>query len=400
MTQSVADKTPIPAKTDRRHTDPPGLWIAVTIGSVTLHLLLFWLLRSYLLSLWSQQRSSTPIAIEFVESQQAPSLAKPVSSKQRATTQKSAPVSSPKQVTPTNEDSNAIALTNKTETALPQQPLKARSIEQKKPQPNSKPTIKPDLTPKPQPIPEQNTPDNQQPQTTPEPKTPNANQQPLTPQQKTPDNTATETQNQENQTSSEQNQPGVPQNNTTDSTNTDSSTDPAAEKGGQQPPPSANLPGQPGGDVTVGKATPLEDAPPVPPINPEQSPSPLENQQGRGSTVATWGIEADALQKDIPENLAKPIGSSREKELNFLSLNRELDSQPLDFPASLIIDSTGNLVDVFINPAIPEPQRSQYREYALAVFKGEKFIPATSSDGKKPPLSNLVIRITIQRKSP
>ncbi|OUL31770.1 hypothetical protein BV372_20030 [Nostoc sp. T09] len=133
MTQSVADKTSIPATAWRRHTDPPSLWIAVVMGSVTLHLLVFWLLRSYQSSLLWRQQSKTTIPIEVVEiSSQTKSKAKPraqvkplaskpnsVLSKPLSTNQKlqpkilSKPVVPPDKLitkpNPTTQDKNAVA---------------------------------------------------------------------------------------------------------------------------------------------------------------------------------------------------------------------------------------------------------------------------------------------------
>ncbi|OUL21273.1 hypothetical protein BV375_29955, partial [Nostoc sp. 106C] len=133
MTQSVADKTSIPVKAWRRHTDPPSLWIAVVIGSVTLHLLVFWLLRSYESSLLWRQQSKTTIPIEVVEissqkkskaklrAQVKPLASKPksVSSKPLSTNQKlqskilSKPVAAPNKLitrpNPTTQDKNAVA---------------------------------------------------------------------------------------------------------------------------------------------------------------------------------------------------------------------------------------------------------------------------------------------------
>jgi hypothetical protein len=66
MTQSVTDKTPIPVTTWRRHNDPPGLWVAVVISSVILHLPLVWLLASSGLSIARRTFSSRPIPIDIV----------------------------------------------------------------------------------------------------------------------------------------------------------------------------------------------------------------------------------------------------------------------------------------------------------------------------------------------
>ncbi|MBW4615091.1 MAG: hypothetical protein KME21_17820 [Desmonostoc vinosum HA7617-LM4] len=89
MTPPIADKTPIPAKIWRRHTDPPGLWVAVIMGSISLHLLVFWLMRSSGFSLRQQQNDEATIPIEIVEiPAQTQPRAKPVPSKPLSTTQK------------------------------------------------------------------------------------------------------------------------------------------------------------------------------------------------------------------------------------------------------------------------------------------------------------------------
>jgi|GEM_PF-918072 len=105
MTPSVTDKTPLSAKVWRRHSDPPGLWIAVVIGSVSLHLLAFWLMRSYQFSrLWQQNKAAIPIEVIEISSQTKPrarkvaSKPKPVPPKPLSTTQKLRAANLPKQV--------------------------------------------------------------------------------------------------------------------------------------------------------------------------------------------------------------------------------------------------------------------------------------------------------------
>jgi colicin import membrane protein len=89
MTSSVADKTPISAKVWRRHTDPPGFWIAVVVGSVSLHLLVFWLIRSTGFSRLTQQQNKAAIPIEVVEiSSQTKPRARKIASKPRAVSPK------------------------------------------------------------------------------------------------------------------------------------------------------------------------------------------------------------------------------------------------------------------------------------------------------------------------
>jgi hypothetical protein len=66
MPESVADKTPMPITIERRHVDPPGLWIAIVIGSVALHSLILWLMLSSKLNIVGR-RSAAAIPIKVVE---------------------------------------------------------------------------------------------------------------------------------------------------------------------------------------------------------------------------------------------------------------------------------------------------------------------------------------------
>ncbi|MEH2336622.1 hypothetical protein [Nostoc sp.] len=118
MIPSVADKTPIPAKVWRRHTDPPGLWISVVIGSVSLHLLAFWLMRSSnAFSFWFPQQSQSVVPIELIDIApktksitKSKSTAKTVSPKPLSSTQKSVPARSIQtaRTTPRNQDFGVI----------------------------------------------------------------------------------------------------------------------------------------------------------------------------------------------------------------------------------------------------------------------------------------------------
>ncbi|MFN6462022.1 MAG: hypothetical protein RMZ41_009260 [Nostoc sp. DedVER02] len=149
MTPSVADKTPIPTKVWRRHTDPPGLWISVVIGSVSLHLLAFWLMRSSQFSrLWHQPNQATiPIEVVEIYSEAKPrtrkvaSEPKPVSPKESSTIRKVQAVKLPKQVVPedkltakpalSGQDRSAIALTNN-KNAIAQQRQRQQELAQQR----------------------------------------------------------------------------------------------------------------------------------------------------------------------------------------------------------------------------------------------------------------------------
>ncbi|NJM69323.1 MAG: hypothetical protein HC862_03305 [Scytonema sp. RU_4_4] len=406
MTQSVADnKTPIPDQARRRHTDPPGLWIAVATISITLHLLFFWLLRSYSYNLISRRSSSNPIPVDFVEissQPKTPSKAKPVLSKRVSTTEKSSVAQgnlTPKS-TSTVEDSNAIAFTNPDEARTSQPP-----VEDTTQQSSERQVIEPEETqPLPQPVAtSEPTPEQAQPEPPLEPTpevTPQAQQpQPIPEPTNLTDNP--DPQNQANQELGEQNQVSNPENNTIDSTRPDSS----GETGEQPKLPNestglpAPLPGQPDDQVILGKETPLPDL--APPVKPEQSPLD-EQKEGGVALEAIWVIDTDAVKRDRQDNPPQIVGDINEKELDSLTLNRELGDQPVEFKAVLLIDSNGNLNSIILypEPKIPEPQATQYKEYAEEIFKNQKFIPASSNNGNKPPLGELVVNIKIQRKSP
>lgn len=405
MTQSVADKTPIPNQASRRHTDPPGLWIAIALISITLHLLIFWLLRSNSHSML-QRSSSNPIPVEFIEisaGRKATSKTKPVLSRRASTTAKSAVARSSKPIAQKNltpktsrvEDSQAIAFDNTKKARTSQPPVEdttqqfsqtpageqeTQASSQSTPQPEAFITNTPQAQPEPpsQPTPEV-TPEAQQPEPQPQQTTLAEN----------PD-----TQNQGNQELGEQNQVSNPLNNTTDSTRTDSS--PETRQEPQQTPRS--LP-KPDGEVAVGKETPLQDI--APPVKSEQSP-PLNEQSGGGGGVgvATWDIEADKLKRDIPENLAQPEDNSRRKELNIVLSDAGRDFQPVDFLVWLTIDKQGNLIFIKVDEQIPLPQRSRYQKYAEEIFQGQKFVAATDKDPvtgeKNPRLSNLPVHVKIK----
>ncbi|MCW5313155.1 hypothetical protein GTQ43_04780 [Nostoc sp. KVJ3] len=149
MTPLVADKTPIPAKVWRRHSDPPILWISVVMGSISLHLLAFWMIRSSQFSRLWQQSNQANIPIEVVEvyseakprSRKVASEPKLVSPKQPSTIQKVQAVKLPKQVVlkdkltakpvPSGQDRSAIALTNN-KNAIAQQRQRQQELAQQR----------------------------------------------------------------------------------------------------------------------------------------------------------------------------------------------------------------------------------------------------------------------------
>ncbi|MDF5729607.1 MAG: hypothetical protein PUP92_16770 [Rhizonema sp. PD38] len=435
MTQLVFDKSSIPDKTRRGHTDSPGLWIAIIISSVALHLLLFWWMYAKVFSR-VQQKSSSVTAIELVDisskshsKTRLQSRGKSVSPNRQSTTRRSVSASLPKQVTQPKQvapenltkesplesaDGSTIAFAkNKTASAsqhrtvavskktvkktaitASKDKLNPENIYKSEPKPpkttdthkrvtakiltktpvrqNFEPTSlprtpihkhgEPKLSSKTPihktfaPTPSSQTSVNRTP-TVPSPQTPLSQQDPLLSSQ-TPD--------------------------TTVSTNT-ASTTPSSPVTSEQPPSTSTtgspirLPGQPQEQVKVGEPTSLD-------------------KKGGGLVVATWEVEPSRV--DIQDSPAKLIGSLREKLLNVPKLSTQGNFEPIDFKASLVIDDTGKLLFIAIDPRdthISETQSRQYEKYVQEIFQDEKFSPATNADGKKSPRrGEILLHIKIQ----
>ncbi|MEH2265172.1 hypothetical protein [Nostoc sp.] len=378
MTPSVADKTPIPAKVWRRHTDPPGLWISVVIGSVSLHLLAFWLIRSSNgFSLWFPQQSQSAIPVELIDiPPETKSTAKRVSPKPASTTQKSVTA----RTTPRNEDFEAINSADNLQQKsriYASQPNRQQRIPASTPKPTVTPkaiaTPKPTVTPKAI--------------ATPKPTvTPKAIATPkptVTPKAiATPKPTVT-------------------------------------------PPPTVpvgNLPWKRRQEITLGKGTalptgipstpptPARETPPTParetpPPSTRETPStptggasvaivaPLQRDE-MIKFIQTKGFRQDAL----PDVIASYTGSNA-KQLDSSFIPGDSEIKPAQMLVSLIIDRNGKFqqaVVLEIEPTTLQSEKSTYERVLNDVFKTENFLAAHNNDGKKPDLSNLFVRIKIQ----
>lgn len=100
MTPSVADKTSSSVKVWRRHTDPPSFWVAVVIGSLSLHLLAFWLIRSYQSSLLWRQQSKAAIPVEVIEIASQPKSKAKTTTRIKAVNSQTKPVSTNQKLQP------------------------------------------------------------------------------------------------------------------------------------------------------------------------------------------------------------------------------------------------------------------------------------------------------------
>ncbi|MFN6535091.1 MAG: hypothetical protein RM021_001790 [Nostoc sp. EkiNYC01] len=373
MEPSVADKTPIPAKVWRRHTDPPGLWISVAIGSVSLHLLVFWLMRSSnTFSLWFPQESQSAIPIELINiapprksTSKSQSVAKIVSPKRLSSTQKSVPALT----TQKNQDSPPI---NPTDNLQPKSKTDAsqtnsqRSGQQKVSKPIPTPTATPTPTPTPT-VPVGNLPWNRRQELKFGKGTPLPTGIPPTPPRETPPTPPRET--------------------------------PPTPTGQSSPTPPRETPPTPTGQSSP---TPPRETPPTP--TPESSPTSTQ-----GASVAIVApllrdqvsnlIKSGKLRYDgLPDAIAVYQGSNTKQfESSFLPQNFGL--QPAQLLASLVIDRNGNFQQgavLEIQPATLESEKSTYQQVLNQIFKTEKFLPAQNNDGTKPDLSYLYVRIEIQ----
>ncbi|MFN6482738.1 MULTISPECIES: hypothetical protein [unclassified Nostoc] len=382
MTPSVADKTPIPAKVWRRHTDPPGLWISVVVGSVSLHLLVFWLMRSTnAFSLWFPQQNQSAVPIELINIAPTKSIiksnstAKTVSSKPLSSTQKSVATRSlqTERTTPRNQDFDAINSAD-----YPQQ--KRRIYVSKS---NSQP-FKQQRVPTPRPTPT----------STPRP-TPTSTTRPTT--RPTPTSTTRPTPTSTTRPTSTS---------TTRPTPTPTSTVPVG-----------NLPWSPRPPLNLGEGTPLPTSfpsnPPVSePENRETPPTPSRETTPAptgGASVAVVAplsrdevislIQSRGFRQDaLPDVIALYKGSNtKQLDSSFLVQNSGLE--PAQLLASLIIDNNGNFkqaVVLEIEPATLGSEKSTYEKVLNEVFKTENFLAAHNNDGTKPELSNLYVKIKIQ----
>ncbi|MCC5616917.1 hypothetical protein LC605_17915 [Nostoc sp. CHAB 5836] len=402
MTPSVADKTPIPAKVWRRHTDPPGLWISVVIASVSLHLLVFWLMRSSnAFSLWFPQQSQSAVPIELVDiAPKTKTTAKTVSPKPLSSTQKSVPAPSPQtaQTTDINQDFDAINsadnLQQKRQTYA-SKPNNKPFSQQRVPTPT--PTSTPTVTPTPTSIPT------------------------------VPVNTLPWNRRQEIKLGKGTQLPtGIPSNPPV--SEPENRETPRTPTGETSPTPTRETPRTSTGETPIRETpqTPTEEASPTPtretPPTPtgETSPTPTretpQTPTGETSPTPTQGasvaivapllrdevsnlIQSGRLRQDALPDVIALYGGNNTKQLDSSFLVQSSGLEPAQLLASLIIDHNGNFqqaVVLEIEPATLQSQKSTYEQVLSEIFKTENFIAAHNNDGTKPELSNLYVRIKIE----
>ncbi|HYX18991.1 MAG TPA: hypothetical protein VE944_32500 [Nostoc sp.] len=388
MPLSVADKTPIPSKVWRRHTDPPALWISVIIGSLSLHLLAFWLMRSSnAFSLWFPQQSQSAVPIELIEiAPKSKSTAQKVSPKPASATQKSVPARSSQtdRTTPRNQDFGAINsadnLQQNRQTYASQpnkQPFRQQRVATATPTSKSTPKSTPIFTPT---VPVGNLPWNRRQEI-------KLGKGTLLPTSVPSNSPGSEADNRETPRTSAQKTPATP---TKETPRTPTQETPAT--------PIRETPRTP-------QETPATSTRETPSTSTQETPA----TPAGGASVAIVApllrdevsslIQSGRLRQDaLPDVIALYRGSNtKELDSSFLIQNSGLE--PAKLLASLIIDNNGNFqqaVILEIEPATLQSEKSTYQQVLSEVFKTENFIAAHNNDGTKPELSNLYVRINIQ----
>ncbi|MEH2014346.1 hypothetical protein [Nostoc sp.] len=432
MIPSVADKTPIPAKVWRRHTDPPGLWISVVIGSVSLHLLAFWLMRSSnAFSLWFPQQSQSVVPIELIDIApktksitKSKSTAKTVSPKPLSSTQKSVPARSIQtaRTTPRNQDFGAINsaenLQQKSRTYASQsnsRPFRQQRVLTA----TAKPT--PIATPKPT-VPVGSLPWNRRqeiklgkgtplstgiPSNPPVSEAENRETPPRTPTQETPATRTRETpatRIRETPATRTRETPATPTRETPSTRTRETPATPTRET------PSTRTRETPATPTKETPATPTRETPATPT---RETPATRTRETPAtptgGASVAIVApllrdkvsnlIQSGRLRQDaLPDVIALYRGSNT-KQLDSSFLPGDSEVKPAQILASLVIDNKGNFQQALvieIEPATSQNEKSTYERILNEVFKTENFFAAHNNDGTKPDLSNLYVWIKIQ----
>ncbi|MCC5634659.1 hypothetical protein LC593_02115 [Nostoc sp. CHAB 5844] len=391
MTVPVADKTPIPPKIWRRHSDPPSLWIFAAISSVSVHVLLFWLMRSSNeFGLWFPQQSQAVVPIDFAVEISPTAKSKlpatTVSPKPNISSQKSGsrPLPEIAKIPPKNQDSDTRIL-NKKEVVSQKNTKPSVKIAVSQPKPTPTKTPKPNFTPQftkstptPRPTP-----------TVPLGNLPWNRRQEVVLGKGRPLPKGFPSEQPTNSETSTRNNPRTPTGNPSPGSTEKISSTPTPRNPNT---PTKNTP-----------QTPIDKTSPTPTRNTPQTPTeknPSTSEQA-GSTVTIVPLadqEMRQLSKDLPDVLAKYQGSDT-KQLAANSLNGEIGLAPAQLLASFVIDKNGNFqqaVVLEIKPLSLQGEKNIYQQAINELFTNEKFTPAYNQDGSKPDFSNLFVRITIQ----
>jgi hypothetical protein len=448
MIPKVIDNYSNKSENFRRHTDPAWLWIVVSTASVSLHLLVFWLIRSTdEFPAWFPQSHQSSVPIDFLEiSSEQKSIIKPKSTTPKVKQQSSfslSPKSLP--ITHSNQDdseiTSSINLPQKHKNLKPEvikpevikpevikpevikpelikpelikpEVLKPELIKPEliKPEVLKPEVIKPEVT-KPEVIkpevikpevikPELIKPEVIKPEVTkPEVIKPELiKPEVIKPEVTKPEVTKPEV------TKPELIKPLIRQQSYP--TNATPETTPII--------PEPELPWNRRQEVILGQETVLPSDIPAdsptpavePPLNPNSEPSPTVNQGGSIATITpvlkeevNELIQQGQIRVDgLPDVLAEYKGST-EKELELSSLPTDEIIKSANILISLIIDSNGYFQQaeiITIEPEVLPREISIYEQAINQIFAQERFLAGYNQDGSKPDLSNLYIRLQLK----
>ena len=343
VTNNHLNDSSITSKNFKRHTDPPWLWTFVCIGSVSLHLLVFWLIRSSNeFQAWFPQSNQSSIPIDLIEIASEPkSQIKPQSKTPKIKPQSSFSASQKSASVKLSNQDDADSSVNLPEQDKSEKPevrkLEVRKLEVEKTE-VEKPEVEKTEVEK-LPVRQQSYPTNP----TPEP----------------------------------------------------TSTIPESER-----------PWNSRQEVKLGEGTLLPKDIPADSPTPTTEPSLTANRGGAIATVSpilkeevSELIQQKQLIADaLPDVLAEYKGST-EKELEASILPSDEDLKPANILASLIIDKNGQFqqaIVITIEPAALRSQANIYEQALNQMFAQESFLAAYNQDGSKPDLSNLYIRLKIK----
>ncbi|MEY3334545.1 MAG: hypothetical protein RLZZ176_2848 [Cyanobacteriota bacterium] len=336
LTNNYSNNNSIKSYNSRRHIDPPWLWIAVSIGSVSLHVLVFSLFRSSdEFQAWFPPSNQSSIPVDFIEIATEPkSIIKTKSAVSPSL--KSPPI------TPNKEDDSEILakvdLTQENKTQKPQvQKPQVQKPQVQKPEPEKPEVQKPE--PEKPPIRQQSYPTNPTPETT-----------PIIPESERPWNRRQEVK---------------------------------LGKGTLLPQ-----------DIPADSPTPTPE--PSPTVNGGGAMATITPmlRQEVSKLIQQKQLIADAL----PDVFAEYKGS-REKELEPSLLPGDEGLKPANILASLIIDKNGHFqqaIVIAIEPASLRSETNMYEQALNQIFQEENFLAAYNQDGSKPDLSNLYVRLKIR----
>ena len=423
MIPKVIDNYSNKSENFRRHTDPAWLWIVVSTASVSLHLLVFWLIRSTdEFPAWFPQSHQSSVPIDFLEiSSEQKSIIKPKSTTPKVKQQSSfslSPKSLP--ITHSNQDHSEITSSinlpqkhkNQKPEVLKPEVLKPEVLKPEvlKPEVLKPEVIKPEVI-KPEVIkPEALKPEVIKPELIkpelikpelikPEVIKPEA----LKPEVIKPEVTKPEVIKPE-VIKPELIKPLIRQQSYP--TNATPETTPII--------PEPELPWNRRQEVILGQETVLPSDIPAdsptpavePPLNPNSEPSPTVNQGGAIATITpvlkeevNELIQQGQIRVDgLPDVLAEYKGST-EKELELSSLPTDEIIKSANILISLIIDSNGYFQQaeiITIEPEVLSGERSIYEQAINRIFAQERFLAGYNQDGSKPDLSNLYIRLQLK----